>query len=112
MILSDCPHRPLNPGLECIAPIMNNEYDRLLGSRVYYPGTGQGLGSIDLKYFPYYGNRAQKNYTQPFVAVKFLNATRNMDHYVECSVNAANINNRDERDKFQGRVTFRLRLNS
>ncbi|XP_073479586.1 sodium/potassium-transporting ATPase subunit beta-2-like isoform X1 [Aquarana catesbeiana] len=90
----------------------NEENDNLLGSRVYFPSTNQGLGSIDLKYFPYYGNRAQKNYTQPFVAVKFLNVTQNMDHNVECRINAANIKNQDERDKFQGRVIFRLRIDS
>ncbi|CAI9611308.1 unnamed protein product [Staurois parvus] len=88
------------------------ENDNHLGSRVYFPSTSQGLGSIDLMYFPYYGNRAQKNYTQPFVAVKFLNATHNMDHNVECRINAANIKNQDERDKFQGRVIFRLRIDS
>ncbi|XP_068129898.1 sodium/potassium-transporting ATPase subunit beta-2-like isoform X2 [Hyperolius riggenbachi] len=86
--------------------------DQALGPRVYFPSTSANLGSLDLMYFPYYGNRAQKNYTQPFVAVKFLNVTQNMDHYVECRVNAANINNHDERDKFQGRVIFRLRLDS
>ncbi|KAM4039417.1 sodium/potassium-transporting ATPase subunit beta-2-like isoform 2-T4 [Anomaloglossus baeobatrachus] len=91
----------------------NFENDNLLGSRLYYPGLmNNTLGSIDLMYFPYYGNRAQKNYTQPFVAVKFLNVSRDMDHTVECRVNAANINNQDERDKFQGRVIFTLRINS
>nr|DBA29606.1 TPA: hypothetical protein GDO54_005677 [Pyxicephalus adspersus] len=90
----------------------NDEYDRLLGERLYFPSTKGNLGSIDLMYFPYYGNRAQKNYTQPFVAVQFLNATRDYDHNVECRVNAANINNQDDRDKFQGRVIFRLRINS
>ncbi|XP_068128048.1 sodium/potassium-transporting ATPase subunit beta-2-like [Hyperolius riggenbachi] len=86
--------------------------DQALGPRVYFPSTSANLGSLDLMYFPYYGNRAQKNYTQPFVAVKFLNATRNMLHTVQCSINAANINNNDDRDKFQGRVIFTLRLNS
>ncbi|XP_066450054.1 sodium/potassium-transporting ATPase subunit beta-2 [Eleutherodactylus coqui] len=91
----------------------NEENDRLLGARQYFPSLGSSaLGTIDLMYFPYYGNRAQKNYTQPFVAVKFLNVTRNMDHNVECRINAANINNQDERDKFQGRVIFRLRIDA
>ncbi|KAM5126693.1 sodium/potassium-transporting ATPase subunit beta-2-like [Mantella aurantiaca] len=90
----------------------NFEYDQLLGNVAYFPSTDQILGSIDLMYFPYYGNRAQKNYTQPFVAVKFLNATQNMDHNVECRINAANIKNQDERDKFQGRVMFRLRIDT
>ncbi|CAI9611318.1 unnamed protein product [Staurois parvus] len=86
--------------------------DNLLGSRVYFPSTSQGLGSIDLKYYPYYGNRAQPNYTQPFVAVQFLNLTQNIDHQVECFVNAANIITNDDRDKFQGRVCFTLQYKS
>ncbi|XP_072006221.1 sodium/potassium-transporting ATPase subunit beta-2 isoform X2 [Engystomops pustulosus] len=92
----------------------NDENNLLLGPLQYFPSVGNlgRLGTIDLMYFPYYGNRAQKNYTQPFVAVKFLNATRNVDHNVECRVNAANINNQDDRDKFQGRVIFRLRIDS
>ncbi|PIO16067.1 hypothetical protein AB205_0036520 [Aquarana catesbeiana] len=52
------------------------------------------------------------NYTQPFVAVQFLNLTQNMDHNVECLVNAGNIVNDNDRDKFQGRVYFTLRSNS
>lgn len=53
----------------------------------------------------------QVNYTQPVVAVKFLNLTANFDHYVECKVNAANIATNDERDKFAGRVSFKIRVN-
>ncbi|KAM4689833.1 LOW QUALITY PROTEIN: sodium/potassium-transporting ATPase subunit beta-2-like [Rhinophrynus dorsalis] len=90
----------------------NEETDRLLGSRVYFPNNGMNLGTIDLMYFPYYGNKAQKNYTQPLVAVKFLNAKPNTDHYVECRVNALNINNKDDRDKFAGRVIFKLRIDN
>ncbi|KAM9312689.1 LOW QUALITY PROTEIN: sodium/potassium-transporting ATPase subunit beta-2-like [Gastrophryne carolinensis] len=89
-----------------------SEKDQLLGSRVYYPSAANGLGSIDLMYFPYYGNRAQKNYTQPFVAVKFLNVTQKMDHNVQCTINAANIDSQSDRDKYQGRVIFRLRIDS
>ncbi|XP_053318673.1 sodium/potassium-transporting ATPase subunit beta-2-like [Spea bombifrons] len=88
------------------------ENERLLGKRVYFPNNGTGLGTIDLMYFPYYGNKAQKNYTQPLVAVRFENAMRNVDHLVECRVNAGNINNKDDRDKFAGRVAFRLRINN
>ncbi|XP_040271380.1 sodium/potassium-transporting ATPase subunit beta-2-like [Bufo bufo] len=84
----------------------------LLGDIQYFPTFApSGLGGIDLKYFPYYGNRAQQNYTQPFVAVKFLNVAKNVDHMVECRVNAANINNQDSRDLYQGRVIFKLRIN-
>ncbi|XP_075062191.1 sodium/potassium-transporting ATPase subunit beta-2-like isoform X1 [Mixophyes fleayi] len=90
----------------------NAANDLLLGNRTYFPSTESHLGGIDLMYFPYYGNRAQKNYTQPFVAVKFMNATRNMVHTVQCRINAANINNQDDRDKFQGRVVFTLRIDT
>ncbi|XP_075062190.1 sodium/potassium-transporting ATPase subunit beta-2-like isoform X2 [Mixophyes fleayi] len=86
--------------------------DLLLGNKNYFPSTKNNLGAIDLMYFPYYGNRAQKNYTQPFVAVKFMNATRNMVHNVECRINAGNINNQYDRDKFQGRVVFTLRIDT
>ncbi|XP_044133195.1 sodium/potassium-transporting ATPase subunit beta-2-like [Bufo gargarizans] len=94
------------------SPLFQNN-NNLLGDIQYFPTyDNQILGGIHLKYFPYYGNKAQQNYTQPFVAVKFLNATKDVDHMVECRVNAANINNQDSRDLFQGRVIFRLRINS
>ncbi|TFJ96000.1 DNA repair and recombination protein RAD54-like [Platysternon megacephalum] len=51
------------------------------------------------------------NYTQPIVAVKFLTLEANMDHNVECKVNAVNIATTDERDKFAGRVAFKIRVN-
>ena len=51
------------------------------------------------------------NYTQPLVAVKFLNVTPTVEVNVECRVNAANIATDDERDKFAGRVAFKLRIN-
>ncbi|KAE8620845.1 hypothetical protein XENTR_v10010496 [Xenopus tropicalis] len=93
--------------------------DQMLGSRTYYPssnpsnGTSNGtsLGTMDLMYFPYYGNRAQKNYSQPLVAVKFYNLTLNQDLYVQCRANAVNINTNDSQDKFSGRVSFKLHIN-
>lgn len=54
---------------------------------------------------------AQVNYTQPLVAVKFLNVTPNVEVNVECRINAANIATDNERDKFAGRVAFKLRIN-
>uniref|UniRef100_A0A669QPL1 Sodium/potassium-transporting ATPase subunit beta-2 n=1 Tax=Phasianus colchicus TaxID=9054 RepID=A0A669QPL1_PHACC len=51
------------------------------------------------------------NYTQPVVAVQFSNATSNTEHHVECRLNAAGLRADDERDKFAGRVAFRLRIN-
>lgn len=54
----------------------------------------------------------QVNYSQPLVAVKFLNVTVNEDVNVECKINANNIPMGSERDKFAGRVSFKLRINT
>ncbi|XP_006112200.1 sodium/potassium-transporting ATPase subunit beta-2 [Pelodiscus sinensis] len=78
-----------------------------LGEMAMFPPGGH----IDLMYFPYYGKKVHVNYTQPIVAVKFLNPEANMDHNVECKINAANIATTDERDKFAGRVAFKIRVN-
>lgn len=53
----------------------------------------------------------QVNYSQPLVAVKFLNITLNEDVNIECKINANNIPIGSERDKFAGRVSFKLRIN-
>ncbi|XP_066487210.1 sodium/potassium-transporting ATPase subunit beta-2 [Tiliqua scincoides] len=79
-----------------------------LGDMEMYPANG----TIDLMYFPYYGKKVQVNYTQPVVAVKFLNPKLNVDHFVECKIHAANIPTNDERDKFAGRVSFKIRINA
>ncbi|XP_026578485.1 sodium/potassium-transporting ATPase subunit beta-2 isoform X1 [Pseudonaja textilis] len=78
-----------------------------LGEMAMFPADG----NIDLMYFPYYGKKVHVNYTQPVVAIKFLNLTFNQDHNVECKMNAANIATNDERDKFAGRVAFKIRVN-
>lgn len=54
----------------------------------------------------------QVNYSQPLVAVKFLNVTQNQDVNIECKINANNIPLGNERDKFAGRVSFKLRINT
>ncbi|KAG8005869.1 Sodium/potassium-transporting ATPase subunit beta-2 [Nibea albiflora] len=51
------------------------------------------------------------NYTQPLVAVKFLNASLNTDINVECKINSNTLADGSERDKFAGRVSFKLRIN-
>ncbi|XP_013763408.1 sodium/potassium-transporting ATPase subunit beta-2-like [Pundamilia nyererei] len=51
-----------------------------IGPLAYYPPNG----TFNLMYYPYYGKKAQVNYTQPLVAVKFLNASLNTDINVEC----------------------------
>lgn len=52
----------------------------------------------------------QVNYTQPLVAVKFLNASLNTDINVECKVTSNTLMAGSERDKFAGRVSFKLRI--
>ncbi|XP_069771476.1 sodium/potassium-transporting ATPase subunit beta-2-like isoform X1 [Narcine bancroftii] len=74
----------------------------------YFPPNG----TLDLMYFPYYGKKAHVNYTQPVVAVKFVNVTANIDIRVECKVYGTNVNNDDERDRFAGRVSFTLNVGS
>ncbi|KAK2911873.1 hypothetical protein QQF64_027743 [Cirrhinus molitorella] len=79
-----------------------------LGELEYFPPNG----TFNLMYYPYYGKKAQVNYSQPLVAIKFLNITKNEDVNVECKINANNIPDGSERDKFAGRVSFKLRINS
>ncbi|XP_041094376.1 sodium/potassium-transporting ATPase subunit beta-2-like isoform X1 [Polyodon spathula] len=77
-----------------------------IGEIVYFPPNG----TFNLMYYPYYGKQAQVNYSQPLVAVKFLNLTMNTDINVECRIMAKNIKVDNERDKFAGRVSFLLRI--
>ncbi|KAG7223251.1 hypothetical protein INR49_015607 [Caranx melampygus] len=79
-----------------------------IGELMYFPPDG----SFNLMYYPYYGKKAQVNYSQPLVAVKFLNITQNEDVNIECKINANNIPTGNERDKFAGRVSFKLRINT
>ncbi|XP_072497275.1 sodium/potassium-transporting ATPase subunit beta-2 [Notamacropus eugenii] len=83
-----------------------NEDAKNLGDFAMFPANG----NIDLMYFPYYGKKFHVNYTQPLVAVKFMNVTPNVEVNVECRINAVNIATNDERDKFAGRVAFKLRI--
>ncbi|XP_068854779.1 sodium/potassium-transporting ATPase subunit beta-2 isoform X1 [Aphelocoma coerulescens] len=96
-----------NKSINIICAAKREEDAALLGPMQLFPPNG----SIDLMYFPYYGKRVHVNYTQPVVAVQFYNATANVDHHVECRLNAAGLRTDDERDKFAGRVAFRLRIN-
>ncbi|CAL9694192.1 unnamed protein product [Knipowitschia caucasica] len=81
-----------------------------VGPLAYYPPNG----TLNLMYYPYYGNKAQVNYSQPLVAVKFLNASLNTDLSVECRINSNTLGDvyANERDKFAGRVSFILRINA
>ncbi|KAK7945350.1 hypothetical protein WMY93_001078 [Mugilogobius chulae] len=74
----------------------------------YYPE----MGRIDKKYFPYYGKKAHENYVQPLVAVKLLLGKEDMnkEHSVECRVEGTDLKNNDERDKWLGRVSFKVKV--
>ncbi|KAJ8008651.1 hypothetical protein DPEC_G00107080 [Dallia pectoralis] len=79
-----------------------------IGELAFYPPNG----TFNLMYFPYYGKKAQMNYSQPLVAVKFLNISVNTDVNVECKINSNTLARGGERDKFAGRVYFKLRIAS
>lgn len=54
----------------------------------------------------------QEGYVQPLVAVKLLLTQEdyNKELSVECRVEGTDLRNNDERDKFLGRVTFRIKV--
>lgn len=102
----------LKPGKNGQPPFVTcgakKEDSEKIGQLQYFPPNG----TFNLMYYPYYGKKAQVNYSQPLVAVKFLNITANEDVNIECKINANNIPAGSERDKFAGRVSFKLRINS
>ncbi|XP_076024776.1 sodium/potassium-transporting ATPase subunit beta-2b [Genypterus blacodes] len=98
------------PGLDGQAPYVTckaktDDSDKI-GDLTYFPSNA----AFNLMYYPYYGKKAQVNYSQPLVAIKFLNITQNEDVNIECKINANNIPIASERDKFAGRVSFKLRI--
>ncbi|KAJ8011162.1 hypothetical protein DPEC_G00055310 [Dallia pectoralis] len=72
----------------------------------YFPSGGR----FDKMYFPYYGNKLHKRYVQPLVAVQLQLGKEdfNTELTIECRIEGSNLRNNDERDKFLGRVTFRV----
>lgn len=54
----------------------------------------------------------QPDYVQPVVAVQLLLTKEdfNIEQTVECKVEGTNLRNDDDRDKFMGRVTFRVKV--
>uniref|UniRef100_A0A1A8IGG2 Sodium/potassium-transporting ATPase subunit beta n=1 Tax=Nothobranchius kuhntae TaxID=321403 RepID=A0A1A8IGG2_NOTKU len=102
----------LLPGKDGQAPFVTcgpkkDDADKI-GELAYFPENG----TFNLMYYPYYGKKAQVNYSQPLVAIKFLNITLNEDVNIECKIHANNIPTGSERDKFAGRVSFKLRINT
>lgn len=75
---------------------------------LYFPNEGK----FDKMYFPYYGKKAHPNYVQPLVAVKLLLGKENYDEEIsiECKIEGTDLKNNDERDKFLGRVVFRVKV--
>ncbi|XP_014017442.1 sodium/potassium-transporting ATPase subunit beta-3b [Salmo salar] len=74
----------------------------------YFPSEGR----FDKMYFPYYGKNLHSTYVQPLVAVKLLLTKEdyNNELTMECKIEGSNLRNSDDRDKFLGRVTFRVKV--
>lgn len=55
---------------------------------------------------------SQPNYVQPVVAVQLLLSKEDYDTQltVECKLEGTNLRNNDDRDKFMGRVSFRVKV--
>lgn len=74
----------------------------------YFPD----YGKIDLMYFPYYGRKIQATYVQPLVAIKIISSNSTKEEIqFECKIQGSpNLKNSDDRDKFLGRVNFKVQI--
>ncbi|KAM6225977.1 potassium-transporting ATPase subunit beta-like [Porphyrio hochstetteri] len=72
----------------------------------YYPVNG----TFNLHYFPYYGKKSQPSYSNPLVAVKFLNITRNVELRIVCKIIGAGITFDNVHDPYEGKVEFKLKI--
>ncbi|XP_053552894.1 potassium-transporting ATPase subunit beta-like, partial [Bombina bombina] len=77
-----------------------------MGPLEYFPPGG----TFGLQYFPYYGKKAQPNYTNPLVAVKFLNVVKNTDIPVVCKIVGHGISTDNPHDPYEGKVSFSLKI--
>ncbi|XP_072321309.1 potassium-transporting ATPase subunit beta-like [Eucyclogobius newberryi] len=68
-------------------------------------------GTMDLSYFPYYGNLAQPNYVNPLVAVRF-NLVNKKQAQIQCRVVADKICYENIHDPYEGKVVFSLTAES
>ncbi|KAM3934250.1 potassium-transporting ATPase subunit beta [Leptodactylus fuscus] len=100
-IIGFMPDNKTSPTLHCYSE-GKNDY---LGPIEYYPHAAFGL-----QYFPYYGRKAQPNYTNPLVAVKLTKVIFNHDIEIVCKVNGSHIINDDPHDPYEGKVTFHLNI--
>ncbi|XP_068124205.1 potassium-transporting ATPase subunit beta [Hyperolius riggenbachi] len=91
------------PKLKCLPKVEQTPWDLQ-----YFPADA----SFDLQYFPYYGKIIQPNFTNPLVAVKFLKVPHNKEFEVVCTVHAEGITTDNVHDPFEGKVTFKLRINN